>query len=108
MSRTTVEVPLKTNNVDDVLRIITSKLEEKNYKQKIVDGETVWAKGDGVMMAMRCIGFVFTETSVIIQGWMKEMLFGEKNLDGFSGRVFKKGMKELIDEMRTEITVKGL
>ena len=43
MSRTTIEVSMKTNNVDEVLHIITTKMESAGYQQKIVDGETVWA-----------------------------------------------------------------
>lgn len=103
MSRTTVEVSLKTNNIDGVLHIIASKLEHAGYKQKIVDGETVWVKGDGVIVSMQCVGAVFTGKSVLIQGWMKDAITGEANLEGFVGMMPKKKLKGLIDEICTAI-----
>lgn len=108
MSRTTIEVPMKTNNIDEVLHILETKLESVGYKQKIVDGETVWARGDGVIMKMQCVGAVFTGKSVLIQGWLKDALTGESNLEGFVGRLPKKKLKGLMDEIGTTITLKGL
>ena len=108
MSRTTVEVSLKTNNIDEVLRIIASKMEPAGYKQKIVDGETVWAKGDGVMIKMHCVGAVFTGKSVLIQGWMKDAITGESNLEGFVAMIPKKKMKGLIDEICTAIKIQNI
>ena len=107
MSRTTIEVSMKTNNVDEVLHIITTKMESAGYQQKIVDGETVWAKGD-VMLQMQCVGAVFTGKSVVIQGWMRDVIMGESNLEGFYGRFPKKKLKNLIDEICTTITLKNL
>lgn len=66
MSRTITEVPLKTNNVDQVLNIISAKMKASGYQEKIVDDETVWAKGDGVMIKMQCLSAVFTGTTLII------------------------------------------
>lgn len=108
MSRTSVEVSLKTNSIDEILHIITSKLEPAGYKQKIVDGETVWVKGDGVIIKMHCIGAVFTGKSVLIQGWMKDALTGESNLDGFVSMLPKKKMKNLINEICTAIRLQNL
>lgn len=108
MSRTTIEVPMKTNNVDGVLQIIAMKMESVGYKQKIVDGETVWSKGDGVMMKMQCVGAVFTGKSVVIQGWMKDAVTGESNLEGFVAMLPKKKMKKLIDEIVNTIILNNL
>lgn len=108
MSRTTIEVSMKTNKVDEVLHIIAAKLEPAGFKQKIVDGETVWAKGDGVMIAMQCVGVVFTEKSVLIQGWMRDAVLGESSLDGFVAIIPKKKLKGRIDEMREEVISRNL
>ena len=106
MGRTTIEIPMKKNNVDEILRIIAMKMGSAGYQQKIVDGETVWAKGDGVMMKMQCVGAVFTGNSVMIQGWMKDAITGESNLEGFVAMLPKKKLKRLIDEICDEITLK--
>ena len=108
MSRTTIEVSLETNNINEVLHIIASKLEPAGYKQKIVDGENVWVKGDGVIIKMHCFGAVFTGKSVLIQGWMKDAITGESNLEGFVAMMPKKKMKGLIDEICTAIKVQKL
>lgn len=108
MSRTTVEISMKTNQVDAVLHIIASKLEPCGYHQKLVDGETVWSKGDGVMIAMQCVGATFTENSVLIQGWMRDAITGESNLEGFVGMFPKKKLRGLINEICTIIAAQNL
>ncbi|MBQ6569955.1 MAG: hypothetical protein IJL87_06840 [Clostridia bacterium] len=108
MSRTTIEIPMKTNNVDEVLNIIAMKMGSAGYKQKIVDGETVWAKGDGVILKMQCVGAVFTGKSVVIQGWMKDAVTGESSLDGFVAMLPKKKMKKQIDDICNQIISRNL
>lgn len=108
MSRTTVEVPMKTNNVDAVLHIIAAKLEPAGYQRKIVGGESVWAKGDSVIVKMQCVKAEFTGRSVLIQGWMKDAITGESNLDGFVAIFQKKKIKGLINEICTVVTSSNL
>ncbi len=108
MSRTITEVPLKTNNVDQVLNIISAKMKASGYQEKIVDDETVWAKGDGVMIKMQCLSAVFTGKSVIIQGWMKDVVTGESNLEGLAAILPKKKLKKIINEICIAITSKNL
>ncbi|MDE7424356.1 MAG: hypothetical protein K2N51_11840 [Lachnospiraceae bacterium] len=108
MSRTTIEVPMKTNNVDAVLDIIVTTLKPSGYEQKIVDGETIWTKGDGVMMKMQCVGITFTENSVLIQGWMKDAITGESSLEGFVAALPKKKLKGLINKIQTTIVSRNL
>lgn len=108
MKRTTIEVPMKTNNVDEVLRIMEMILGPSGYKQKIVDGETVWAKGDGVMMKMQCFGASFTGTSVLLQGWLKDAVTGESALEGFVGALPKKKMKGLLSQIQSTIMMRNL
>lgn len=108
MSRTTIEVPMKTNNVDEVLRIVATTVEPSGYKQKIVDGETVWSKGDGVIMQMQCFGVTFSDRAVLIQGWMKDSVIGESALEGFFAKLPKRKMKKLLDHIQSVIIAKNL
>lgn len=108
MSRTTIEIPMNTDNVDEVLHIVAMKMESAGYQQKNIDGETVWSKGDGVMMKMQCVGVVFTGKSAIIQGWMKDAVTGESDLEGFVAMLPKKKLKKLIDEIYNIIISKKL
>lgn len=108
MGRTTIEIPMKTNNVDEVLQIVATKMESAGYQPKIVDGETVWSKGDGVVMKMQCVGAVFTGKSVVIQGWMKDAITGESDLEGFVAMLPKKKLKKLIDGIYDTIISKNL
>ncbi len=109
MSRTTIEVEMKTKQVDDVLQVIASKVEPLGFKKKILDGETVWSKGDGVILQMQCFGAVFTDHSVLLQGWMKDALMGEKDLEGgFMARLPKKQMKRVLDDISSTIQMQKL
>ena len=108
MSRTTIEVPLKTRNIDDVLRIITAKLQNAGYNQKIVDGENIWIKGDGVLIKMHCFSYAFNERSVFLQGWMKDAITGESNLEGFVAMMPKKKFKKMMDEISSTIISRNL
>lgn len=108
MNRTIIEVPMKTNSVDEVLKIVAQKMEAVGYQQKIVDGETVWSKGDGVIMIMQCVGIAFTGKSVVIQGWVKDAIIGESALEGFVAMFPKKKLKNLINEICDAIISKNL
>lgn len=103
MGRTTIEIPIKSNHVDEVLKIMAQTLEPLGYQQKIVDGETVWAKGDGVVIQMKCFGVSFADQLVILQSWMKDAVMGETALEGFMGAIPKKKMRGYLDQIRTKI-----
>ncbi|MCD7777864.1 MAG: hypothetical protein LUH47_05100 [Clostridiales bacterium] len=108
MSRTTIEVPMKTNNVNSVLEIISADLSPEKYSRKIVDGESVWAKGDAVIIKMQCFSAAFTGSSVLIQAWLKDALTGESDLNGFFGWIPKKRMKKHLENIKTEILLKNI
>lgn len=104
MARTTIEVPMQTHHVDTVLRIMEKALAPEGYTQKVIDGETVWVKGDGVFTLSQCFTAVFTENSVFIQSWTKDAILGESNLDSeFIGRIPKKKMKVLLNKIGSVI-----
>ena len=105
MSRTTIEVSMKTNCVDEVLSIMGNVLEPHGYRQTNVNGQTAWVKGHtGIMTSERYIGATFTGNSVLIQGWLKEMIMGEIIPKGFMGLK----MKGFMDEIRSSILFRGL
>lgn len=103
MSRTTMEIPMKTNNIDGVLSIISNIVTPEKFAEKIVDGETVWMKGDGVLMQMQCFSATFTGHSVVIQAWMKDAIAGESNLEGFVAMFPKKKMKKLLLQIQDTV-----
>ncbi len=103
MSRTTIEVPMKTNSIDEVLRIVKTRLELDGFQEKIVDGDTLWVKGDGVIAKMQCVSTVFTVKSVVIQAWMKDAMTGESDLEGFVAMLPKKKLKKALEEISNAI-----
>ncbi len=65
---------MKTNKVDDILAIITNILKLKGYKEKMVDGQSIWSKGNGVIKKIQCFDVTFNERTVIIQAWLKDVI----------------------------------
>lgn len=102
MARTIVEITLK-HDIDHTLNVIKEILLKNKYENKIVKGEDVWVKGDGVLLLMQCFGYTFTENSIVLQGWTRDAILGESNLDGFMGMAIKKGMKKIIKEIEHSI-----
>lgn len=107
MSRTTIEVPMKTNCVDEVLSVMGNILEPAGYRRTNVNGQAAWTKGDGILTMEQYIGAAFTENSVLLQGWIKKMIMGECTLDE-AGIVMKKKPKGLMDTIRSSILSRGL
>src|SRR5574344_84796 len=103
MSRTTVEIQMRTDNINAVYNIIANKLYLNGYKEGVIKGENVWSKGDGVVIKMQCFNINFIPGKVILQAWMKDALTGESSLKGFVAIVLKKNMKKLIESIENEI-----
>lgn len=103
MKRTTIVVPMKTNNVNGVLQIIATILEPLGYKKNNTIGENVWTKGDAVIIKMQCIGASFTEDSVVIQGWLRDEITGESALEGFVAMPLKKKTRGYLDQIQQTI-----
>lgn len=103
MSRTTFKVSMKTKSVDEVLQIIERTLKPVGYNEKNIDGEYVWAKGDGVFEKMQCLTTVFSENSVFIQGWTKSPFLGEVALEKNRADYSREGLDALIDYIRSSI-----
>lgn len=108
MKRSVYEMPLRTNNTNEVLWIIENKMSAAGFAKKMINGEIVWSKGDGVIMQTQCIGIYFTNGSIMFQGWTIDFILGEADLDGYVGCVIKKKMKRLIQDIMNEIAARGL
>ena len=102
MSRTILEIPLKTNNIDAVLSIISRITYASGFVPQLLDGESVWCKGDGIMIKLQCFSAVFTGHSV------RDAITGESDLEGFVSSIPKKKMKVILEEIQTEIQRKEL
>ncbi|MCD8048595.1 MAG: hypothetical protein LUG52_03160 [Clostridia bacterium] len=97
---------MKTGNMQDIVTLIRDvvtlidmRLSEENFEEKLVDGEDVWMKGDGVFAAMTCVAVTFKENTAIIQGWLKSSRLGEMSLDGVGGGK----MRNILEGIRSDI-----
>ena len=100
MSRTTVEVAIPSGKVDKVLAMVAAELEPSGFRQKIVDGETVWAKEEFGSSNIVCFAVVFSGASAIIQGWYKRAFLGEVELVAFQKRFMKRILRDLQEEIQ--------
>lgn len=103
MARTTKEVAMNGKSVEEIIHIIDAILKEEKYSEKIIDGEKVWSKGDGVIAKIQCFSVSFKESSFTLQAWMKDAITGESNLEGFVAIIPKKKMKALIEKIEKAI-----
>lgn len=108
MSRTTLETKMKTNNIDAVLHIVEMELQSVGLTQKKVDNEVIWAKGDSVITPMSCVNVMFTGYSVILEGWIKDAVLGESELEGFVAMFPKKKLKKILIKIQEEIITRNL
>lgn len=105
--RTIVEVPLQTNNIAEVLNMCGGVVQPAKFKQRELDGETVWELGSDKLKFHQCISVAFTQNSVLLQGWRVDRL-GETSLTGWKARANSKMQKELLDKMSALIRARKL
>ena len=101
--RTTIEISMNQKSVDEVIQIVETVMRANNFQKKLLEGEEVWMKGDGVIVLMQCFGLCFKENSVLLQGWVKDALMGESELKGFAGSLPKKKMRKIMDEIASRV-----
>lgn len=95
--RTTVKIPMKTNQINTVRRIAEMVLEPEGYKQRTEGRAIIWAKEDMSGMFSQRFQMSFGEKCLIVQGWTEDVFLGESNLDGARmGQEPQKGMYLLI------------
>ena len=78
-----------------VLSIIDKIARSYGFDPKTIDGETVWGKGDGVVVKMQFISAAFTDYSVLLSGWTRDIVTGESDLEGFAAIIPKRKMKKM-------------
>ncbi len=103
MARTTLEIPLCGKDIDTILHIINSLMISNKYSKKILKGEEVWVKGDGLIQVRQCFSATFTADAMILQGWIGDAITGESDLDGFRAMFPKRKMKALMEEIKAKI-----
>ncbi|MCC8160612.1 MAG: hypothetical protein LIO53_04745 [Oscillospiraceae bacterium] len=97
MARTTIEIPIQDKNVDDMIAAIETVMGKYKFAAKVLNGENVWVKGDGVIAVMQCFGVGFTDNSLLMQGWLRDAIAGEKTLEG-SIPLIKGKMRKILNE----------
>ena len=101
--RTTIEISMNQKSVDEVIQIVDTVMKANNFQKKLLEGEEVWLKGDGVITFMQCLGICFKENSVLLQGWVKDVIMGESELKGFAGSLPKKKLRKIMDEIANKV-----
>ena len=99
MSRSRFKINYSDNSVDEIQKTFEHYMNLNGYKEKLLKNERVWLKGDGVITLMQCFRISYGDKAFTIEAWTKDALFGESELEGFSGWLIKSKMKDLIQEM---------
>lgn len=104
MSRTSVTIDMKNKDTDKALYIINQLMQQNGYSAKIVKGEDVWAKGDGVLQVMQCFAAVFSDNALILQAWIKDAIAGEADINpSFIAGLPKKKMRKILEEIQNKL-----
>lgn len=105
MARTSIRIPVtKEYNADHIIQVFSNILSRNGYQQKFIKGEQCWSKGDGVILKQQNFGIVFSNTEIILEGWLGDAITGESDLNGFVAMVPKKKMKKLLEEAKYTIS----
>ena len=70
MARTIINLPLR-NSVDESYNTAVNILQANGFKEVSYNGETVWKKGTGLLTAMQYIKIEFTDTTLVVSGWVQ-------------------------------------
>lgn len=74
MARTIINLPLR-NSVDESYNTAVNILQANGFKEVSYNGETVWKKGTGLLTAMQYIKIEFTDTTLVVSGWVQRALY---------------------------------
>lgn len=79
-------------------------LYNNDFKETIINSETVWKKG-GMIMGGQCLIIEFSENQITISAWITPFLGGtdEYALDGFSAIIPKKQLLSIIEQIKIAI-----
>ncbi len=81
-------------------------LESKKYRYKVVDGETLFQKGDGVWVAPSFVKITYAGGFVRVEAWINAM-GAEMDLEGFVGSASKKPLKKIVGEVERILSIPG-
>lgn len=77
---------------------IHSLMTGKGYKYEVLDGESVFRKGDGVWVVARYLKISYAPDAVRVQAWINNTGM-EMGLDGFYGSAVKKKLRKLVEQV---------
>ncbi|MBR3643437.1 MAG: hypothetical protein IKN57_08025 [Parasporobacterium sp.] len=99
MSRTMMRARLNNKSVDEAISVFEAMMAANGYRHIEYKGEEMWSSGDPVLSGMRCFTYMFEENTMVIQGWIKDVLGIESDLNGFAGMLPKKKMKKILESI---------
>ncbi len=102
MPRTELRIKTKYD-MNYVSNLADAILKAHKYSLKLLRGEQVWAKGDGVVLKQSCFSYRFENGELVVEGWLYDSITGESNLEGFVGIVLKKKMKSIMIEIKNAV-----
>lgn len=93
---------------DQITAIATQCLISEGFTQTTSNGEQVWKKGFGILVAPQYISVTGAEGSVRVEAWIKipllPMVFvGEMDLNGFFGAIPKKLLHDKVDRLEKKL-----
>ncbi|MBR2343825.1 MAG: hypothetical protein IKA64_06200 [Clostridia bacterium] len=105
MSRTTTEISCgSVDRAIELLKRVEKALEDNKYQLTYVKGEHVWKACDGFWSAERFVKAEIDKNGVLtLSGWVRALIGGEMELDGFLATFAKKKVVEALDKVKAEI-----
>ena len=102
MARTIINLPLR-NSVDESYNTAVNILQANGFKEVSYNGETVWKKGTGLLTAMQYIKIEFTDSTLVVSGWVQAGVGNEMALNGIVAAVPKKSVMKVIEQIKASL-----
>ena len=69
MRNTIVRVPY-TTDINQVKERVVEILNNNKFYKNEAEGENVFTKGNGFLFTKKCINIVYTDTEIVLSGWV--------------------------------------
>ena len=106
IARTIINLPLR-NSVDESYNTAVNFLQANCFKVVSYNGETVLKKGTGLLTAMQYIKIEFTDTTLVVAGWVQAGVGSvggnEMALNGIVAAVPKKSVMKVIEQIKASL-----
>ena len=106
MARTIINLPLR-NSVDESYNTAVNIMQANGFKEVSYIGETVWKKGTGLLTAMQYIKIEFTDTTLVVSGWVQAGVGSvggnEMAHNGIVAAVPKKSVMKGIEQIKASL-----